>query len=928
MGRKKDRSELGKRGPGRKARKQEEPLLPRHLKNSAEAGKSKNASRRARKRAAKKADKQSGLKRLAQGPKRAPLVRMNDSDDDDDVEDSFDEQEEEDMGGDLVQKSKGRTKRGKTSVAEEGDDSYEEDEEDEEAAKSERKPIRGVTAKGSTPGKGSKVVRPDLEENDDDDDDDDEGDEEEDEDDHDEEEDEYEDEDDSDDDEIQFNIKGKQGKPDKGFTDQNKEWLKPTKKSKLALGSSDEDESEDDEEGDDEDDGDEEPDDEMPDDEFAGGLDSDDDSDGGDEDGEGDDDEEMLPIEKASKKLDKKIKRDQKLADEEMKIGISLTETFVLPSGQEIEKEASQPTDLSLVHQRIKEIMDVLADFKNRREEGRPRQEYIQVLRNDLMTYYSYNEFLITKIMDLFPLSELIEFLEANEVSRPVTIRTNSLKTRRRDLAQALINRGVNLDPVGKWSKVGLVIYDSSVPVGATPEYLAGHYVLQGASSFLPVMALAPQEGEKILDMCASPGSKTTYIAALMKNTGMLFANDANKKRVKALVGNIHRCGITNTVVCNEDGKSFPKVMGGFDRVLLDAPCSGTGVISKDTAVKLSKDETDIQRCSHLQKELILAAIDAIDARSKTGGYLVYSTCSIMVEENEWVVDYALKKRDVKLVPTGVDFGQDGFSRFKGRHFHPSLKLTKRIYPHTHNMDGFFIAKLKKISNKVPDATKQGTNTQEDADSTEPMETVQNGRDSDTPTAASNPKTTPRGKKQKAAEKQSPSPGKPNGEVSGAKSRDAQSGKGNIKNHQQGERMGKKRTMSPAVEKRNKKRKDGKVVSTPSREKKVGNIGAKPVEEDVTSKVETSDSVGKRSVKTPKKSEKVPQSDEEKRKVDEVKKSGWTVTPVKEKSKKKRMSGTPRAGAPRPKSFGGRLDAILAARREKKRRQSAGAAAD
>jgi ribosomal RNA methyltransferase Nop2 len=102
--------------------------------------------------------------------------------------------------------------------------------------------------------------------------------------------------------------------------------------------------------------------------------------------------------------------------------------------------------------------------------------------------------------------------LEANEVQRPVTIRTNTLKTRRRDLAQALINRGVNVDPLDKWTKVGLVIYNSQVPIGATPEYLSGHYMLQGASSFLPVMALAPQPNERVLDMCAAPGGKATYI--------------------------------------------------------------------------------------------------------------------------------------------------------------------------------------------------------------------------------------------------------------------------------------------------------------------------------------------------------------------------------------------------------------------------------
>ncbi|NXV19385.1 NOP2 methyltransferase, partial [Cepphus grylle] len=440
-----------------------------------------------------------------------------------------------------------------------------------------------------------------------------------------------------------------------------------------------------------------------------------------------DDSEEEEEEEEAEEAVEEASRQKMGQKEEEstdLQLNLDIDEQFKLPTNEQIEREDILfsceirklcPPDLHFIHQRIKGNMEVLQDFVVKREEGHTRQEYLAVLRRDMAAYYSYSDFLLMKLMDIFPLPELINFLEANEVPRPVTIRTNTLKTRRRDLAQALINRGVNLDPLGKWSKTGLVIYDSSVPIGATPEYLAGHYMLQGASSLLPVMALAPQENERILDMCCAPGGKTSYIAQLMKNTGMILANDSNAERLRSVVGNLHRLGVTNAVVSNCDGRQFPKVcsclfwgvLGGFDRVLLDAPCSGTGVISKDPAVKTNKDEKDILRCAHLQKELVLSAIDSVNAASETGGYIVYCTCSVMVEENEWVVDYALKKRNVRLVATGLDFGKEGFTRFKDRRFHPSLKSTRRFYPHTHNMDGFFIAKFKKFSNAIPQAQKE-----------------------------------------------------------------------------------------------------------------------------------------------------------------------------------------------------------------------------
>uniref|UniRef100_A0A3Q4G5K4 NOP2 nucleolar protein homolog (yeast) n=1 Tax=Neolamprologus brichardi TaxID=32507 RepID=A0A3Q4G5K4_NEOBR len=512
------------------------------------------------------------------------------------------------------------------------------------------------------------------------------------------------------------------------FTDENSKWLKPSKRKRKI----DEQESEDDSDEHWEEDDEEEEEEEkvvekkdqqkkgvkgvkkeeadVDDDDDDDDNDEDDDDDEGDDDDEcddGDDDDMLLPIERAAKKEKKQKKSKAPDSDEddddeededddeeeeeqesdadmdeedELKTNIDEEDKFRLPKPE----EGLLPLDLKAIYQRIKDNIDLLCNFSTKREEGKDRADYISLLKKDLCTYYSYNEFLIEKFMDLFPLSEvcfLPQFMDANEIHRPVTIRTNTLKTRRRDLAQALINRGVNLDPLGKWSKVGLVIYDSSVPIGATPEYLAGHYMLQGASSFLPVMALSPQEGELVLDMSSAPGGKTTYIAQLMRNTGVIVANDANAERLKSVVGNIHRLGVTNTVVCNYDGREFPKVMGGFDRVLVLILVSF---------------------CP--SKELILSAIDSVNADSPSGGYLVYCTCSITVEENEWVVDYALKKRNVKLVPTGLDFGKEGFTNFKKFRFHPTLRLTRRFYPHSHNMDGFFVAKLKKFSNIIPTA--------------------------------------------------------------------------------------------------------------------------------------------------------------------------------------------------------------------------------
>lgn len=304
----------------------------------------------------------------------------------------------------------------------------------------------------------------------------------------------------------------------------------------------------------------------------------------------------------------------------------------------------------------------------------------------------SYNEFLLTKIKEIFPKKEVEVFLDANEKKRPIILRVNTMLKRRKDILNLLYQRKVEMEKL-EWCEEGIIAFSSAVPLGATPEYLAGYYIVQGANSFLPVLNLELNNDLTVVDLCAAPGGKTTHIAAIMNNTGIVYANEICKERTYALRSNIQRMGFTNCIITNMDAKLFN--IGKVDRVLLDAPCSGTGVISKDMSIKTSKSLDEIKKLQREQKILILHAFDML----KPNGILMYSTCSFLVEENEEIVEHLIRNRkNAKIQNLDVNIGKDGFMSFKGQDFSNELRKAKRIYPHVHNMEGFFYCKIKKIS--------------------------------------------------------------------------------------------------------------------------------------------------------------------------------------------------------------------------------------
>jgi NOL1/NOP2/sun family putative RNA methylase len=272
------------------------------------------------------------------------------------------------------------------------------------------------------------------------------------------------------------------------------------------------------------------------------------------------------------------------------------------------------------------------------------------------------------------------------------SLRINTIKIKEEKLVERLKSEGAKLKKIN-FLKNGYV-YESKFSMGSTPEYLQGYYYLQEVSSQIPVEILNPKENDLILDMCAAPGSKTTQLAQYMNNNGTIIALDKVKWRLLALRNNLERTNIKNTIIYNKDARFINDFKKEFDKILLDAPCSGNFTTDQNWFEK--RTQTDIEEKARTQKQLLKSAVSVL----KKNGIMTYSTCTLEPEENELVIDWALENLDIELLEIddkiSSKVGSKGLTNIYGKKINSEISKTLRILPWRDNYQPFFIAKIKK----------------------------------------------------------------------------------------------------------------------------------------------------------------------------------------------------------------------------------------
>ncbi len=272
-------------------------------------------------------------------------------------------------------------------------------------------------------------------------------------------------------------------------------------------------------------------------------------------------------------------------------------------------------------------------------------------------------------------------------------IRINTILGSVKEVKASIEKKGWILEPV-PWSKDGFWISNPErKDVGNLFEHQIGKIYVQEAASMIPPLVLNPKPGDIVLDMCAAPGSKTTQIAAMMKNQGLIVANDYKGSRLSSLGINLQRSLLTNTIISLMHGKRFYQFK--FDKILVDAPCSGTGTLRKSLKTITIWNAGMITKLAKHQKELLENAFNNL----KEGGELVYSTCSLEPEEDEGVVHFLLEKYSnaevVHVNLKGLKTSKP-VMEFAGVEYNKQVEHSLRIWPQDNDTEGFFVCKIRK----------------------------------------------------------------------------------------------------------------------------------------------------------------------------------------------------------------------------------------
>jgi len=284
-------------------------------------------------------------------------------------------------------------------------------------------------------------------------------------------------------------------------------------------------------------------------------------------------------------------------------------------------------------------------------------------------------------------------------------IRCNTLKISPEELKKKLESKGWKIAQPFNNHKEIMIIENNLLPgeLGRSKEHLLGYYYVQEISSMLPILALKPTKHDSFIDLCSSPGSKTTQAAAMMENSGNILANDPSMGRMVILASNLERCGVSNVIITRRDGaklcQELKKLDFHVDKILVDAPCSGEGTIRSSPKTLVFWNPKMMNFFAGTQKNLASNALELL----KEGGEMIYSTCTHAPEENEAVVQYLFDNYDIEIIDVAKELPlktRQGLSSWQDKIFSPELKHCARIYPQDNDTEGFFLCKMRKLSDK------------------------------------------------------------------------------------------------------------------------------------------------------------------------------------------------------------------------------------